>query len=298
MNQQTKSRPFWHLTIRDILTIVCAAAIPVALAIYTTVTSEQEQRRAEQTWQFELNQTNESRQQTLFDKFLNNIYKLDKDGYLDDGQAPWAFANAYYRAAHRQLDFMRKADAIQFMKEKELIGRNNCTNPNSCAPKCLRNIIRLNALNFDGIRLESQTIVPNSLNLDWIVFEQVSMKGAIFSYASLRGVHFQGGTLINSTFKESSLECAIFDGIDLSAVNFGNSSLKNVIFSNVNLTGAMLTSQQEKQATFHNSTLPNGRLSPQTTTLAPLKTNRSASMSKSLLFERNLVESIKLVVFR
>ncbi|CAF1381521.1 unnamed protein product [Adineta steineri] len=122
-------RAFWHFTFKDILTILCSAAIPIALAIYTTIGSQQQKREAEKTRQFDLaqaekirefdlQQSRELRQQTLYDGFLNNIYKLDKDGYLNDTKNPWAFANAYYRAAHRQWDTIRKADVLQFLKEK------------------------------------------------------------------------------------------------------------------------------------------------------------------------------------
>ncbi|CAF4195391.1 unnamed protein product, partial [Adineta steineri] len=114
-------RLFWNFTLKDILNIISSVAIPIALAIYTAIGSQQQKQQAEKKQKFDLEQSRELRQQTLYDEFLNNIYKLDKDGYLNDTKNPWAFANAYYRAAHRQWDTTRKADVIQFFKEKQLI---------------------------------------------------------------------------------------------------------------------------------------------------------------------------------
>ncbi|CAF1561280.1 unnamed protein product, partial [Adineta ricciae] len=110
-------RAFCHFTLKDILSIMSSVAIPIALAIYTSIGSEQQKQQAEKKQKFDFEQSRELRQQTLYDEFLNNIYKLDKDGYLNDTKNPWAFANAYYRAAHRQWDTIRKGDVLQFLKE-------------------------------------------------------------------------------------------------------------------------------------------------------------------------------------
>ncbi|CAF4212297.1 unnamed protein product, partial [Adineta steineri] len=144
-------RAFCHFTLKDILSIIFSVAIPIALAIYTSIGSQQQKQQAEKKQKFDFEQSRELRQQTLYDEFLNNIYKLDKDGYLNDTKNPWAFANAYYRAAHRQWDTIRKGDVIQFLKEKQLIGRNNCTG--GCRTTKLDDIIRLNELNFDNVQL-------------------------------------------------------------------------------------------------------------------------------------------------
>ncbi|CAF1173194.1 unnamed protein product [Adineta steineri] len=184
-------RAFWHFTLKDILTIISSVAIPIALAIYSAIGSQQQKREAEKTRQFDLEQAEKLRQRTLYDEFLNNIYKLDKDDYLSDTKNPWAFANAYYRAAHRQWDTIRKADVLQFLKEKQLIGRNNCSN--GCRTTNLNDIIRLNKLNFDNVHLASETGVLNQLDLECVSFDQVSMSNAVFSFASLNGVSFDGG---------------------------------------------------------------------------------------------------------
>jgi hypothetical protein len=118
MLTKTKRYTFCRLTLNEILSIICAASIPIALGIYTGITTGQEREAAEQRREFDLKEATELRQQTLYDKFLNDIYMLDKDGHLNDDQNPWAFANAYHRSAHRQWDTVRKADVVQFLKEK------------------------------------------------------------------------------------------------------------------------------------------------------------------------------------
>ncbi|CAF0797111.1 unnamed protein product [Adineta steineri] len=272
-------RVFWHLTFKDILTILCAAAIPIALAIYAALDSEQAKKEAEKTRQFDLEQSRELRQQTLYDEFINNIYKLDKDGYLKERKNPWAFANAYYRAAHLQWDTIRKAYVIQFLKEKQLIGRNNCTN--GCRITKLDDIIRLNKLNFDNVHLASQTGALHQLDLECVSFDEVSMSNAVFSSVNLNGASFDGAQLDKVKFDGSSFRCASFNGTNLEGAHFSNSDL----------SGAKLTKDQIKQASYDNVTLPNGEKSettsstttkkPRTQTITIIKTEMSTTTLSS-----------------
>ncbi|CAF1174574.1 unnamed protein product [Adineta steineri] len=258
-----RKRFYWHLTCNEILRILSGVAVPIALAIYTAVTYNQEQQQAYRTQQFESKQASESRQQTLYDKFLNNIYKLDKDGYLNNDKNPWAFANAFYRVTHRQWDTVRKGDILQFLKEQKLIGRNNCTK--ECKSKELVDIICLNELDFDNVHLISQTGTLNQLDLECVSFDKVSMTNTVFSSANLNGVSFDGGRLNNAKFGDTSLTCATFNGIDLDGVDFGNSDLSGAQFINVNLSTAKLSEDQIKQANFTNTIMPS-RIAIQTTT--------------------------------
>ncbi|CAF0933921.1 unnamed protein product [Adineta steineri] len=274
-------RSFWHFTFKDILAIISSVAIPIALAIYTSIGSEQQKKQAEKKQQFDFAQSRELRQQTLYDGFLNNIYKLDKDDYLNDTKNPWAFANAYYRAAHRQWDTIRKADVIQFLKEKQLIGRNNCTN--GCKTTKLDDIIRLNELNFDKVHLASETGILNMLNLQCVSFEQVSMSNGEFSSVNLNGVSFDGARLDKVKFVDSSLICASFNGVNLSGADFGNSDLAGAHFSNSDMTGAKITEDQIKQAHFYNVTMPNGKKSEATsatTTKKPITQTTTVTKTK------------------
>jgi hypothetical protein len=262
-------RAFWRLTFKDILTVLCAAAVPVALGIYTTITYKQDQEQVEQTQKFNIEQAIGLRQDTIYDKFLNNVYNLDKDGYLNESENPWAFANAYYRAAHRNFDATRKGDVLQFLKEKQLIGRNNCST--KCNSKQLDDIIRLNELHFNNVHLTSQTGTLNQLNLECVVFDQVSMINAAFSFVNLNGVSFDHGRLDNTNFADSSLVCASFNGTDLRGVDFGNSNLKDAQFSNVDLSTTKLTEEQLRQANFYDTILPNGTKVQRTTTTTTSK---------------------------
>lgn len=264
INQERKTQSFCRIRLKDILTILCSVSIPVAMAVYTTLTERQQERDIEKAREFQTQQRKEMRQQEVFERFLDNIYKLDKDGYLHHNKSPWAFANAYYRVAHRQWDRVRKAEALQFMKDKGLIGVQNCTS--KCHGTLKPDIIRLIALNFDDLQLASETGIPNSLNLDCVVFEQVSMNNAFLTNVNLHGSSFTGGTLSNVKFENVSLSCMVFDGTNLTGVDFGSSNLQGVVFSNVDLTGAKISDEQISQAVFHNSRLPSGILSENTTT--------------------------------
>jgi cadmium resistance protein CadD (predicted permease) len=64
-----KKRAFWELSLRDILGILCAGAVPIAVGIYTVVTYQQDQEQAKKTEELSINQTKETRQDTIYDQF-------------------------------------------------------------------------------------------------------------------------------------------------------------------------------------------------------------------------------------
>lgn len=271
------SRTFYNLTLKDILLILCSAAIPVALTIYSSTIHKQEQEELEQTHLFEVKQAEEARQQNLYDGFLDNIFKLDKHGYLAENQTPWAFANAYYRSAHRDWDPIRKADVLIFLKEHELVGRSDCSP--GCKRKPLPGIIRLDRLSFERVHFQGETGVLNPLKLDCMLFDQVSLSNAKFSFVNLNGAAFIGGRLNNAQFEGSSLNCTSFVGVDLQGVDFGDADLTDTLFSNVDLSGAKLTEKQLEQAIFHNSTLPKGVSNQTRIRIAPRKVHYLITIS-------------------
>ena len=282
--EDAEKRGFWHFTLYEILTVLCAAAIPIAVGIYTGVQLEQSQRQADATRQFDLKQAEELRQQTLYDQFLDNIYNLDKDGYLKEKEIPWAFANAYFRAAHRQWDTLRKADVLQFLVERRLIRTNTVTGNHLF--KAVASIIRLNELNFDHVYLTSQTNSLNQLDLQSISFDQVSMVDARFSFVNLDGASFIRARLNQAKFDDSSLAYATFDTTLLHQTDFGNSNLTGTRFLNVDLSTAKLTPDQLKQAICVNTTLSNGTIC-----------SGAAITTTGEIYEPSLTRDIKGLIF-
>ncbi|CAF0977567.1 unnamed protein product [Didymodactylos carnosus] len=168
-----------------------------------------------------------------------------------------------YRAAHLQWDVVRKAHALQFLKEKGLIGKQERIT--GCELQQLIDIIRLNQLNLDNLYLLSQTGSLNQLNMKCVQFEQVSMTNATFSFVDLNGASFDGSRLNGVKFEGSSLICANFNGTELDGTDFGDSNLTDAQFINVNLSTAKLTENQRYQAKFENSTMSNTTVSDGTT---------------------------------
>ena len=246
MGQERKQRGgFFELNCNDILTILCAAAVPIALGIYTAITYQQEQEQQQKMQQLSLNQSAELRRDKIYDNFLKNVYNLDKNGYLEENKDPWAFANAYYRAAHRQLDPTRKGDVLQFLKERQLIGRNNCTE--TCGYKPIPDIIRLNELSFDDMELSSQTGTLTRLNLKCVSFDQVSMNNVKFVFANLDGGSFIKSRLVNVDFGNSSLRCVNFNGTEFENINFGESDLTGAYIDKKIIPTLGLTEEQKEQ---------------------------------------------------
>ncbi|CAF4207303.1 unnamed protein product, partial [Rotaria sordida] len=93
----------------------------------------------------------------------------------------WAFANARFRAAHRQWDAIRKADILQFLKENQLIGRKPSIK--NRAVKKVDNIIHLNDLNFDNISLTSPTGSLNSTPIIFVLPKSVPSNSVLLKLA-------------------------------------------------------------------------------------------------------------------
>lgn len=257
---------FWKITLKDCLSLLIGATIPVVIGIYTAVSNDQAQqsarlavdeqnRIASERREFDFKQATELYQQNLYKNFLDDIYTLHKDGELNESANPWAFANARYRAGHRIWDAVRKGQVLQFLKEKQLIGRQKCTT--ACEIENVEDIIRLNRLNFDNVNLSSETGNLYQLDLSCIKFDEVSMTNAIFSSVNLNGITFERSRLNGAQFSQVLLACAMFNGTDLHRTDFGDSNLDGASFINVNLSTAKLTSNQKERANFDHVIMPN-----------------------------------------
>jgi uncharacterized protein YjbI with pentapeptide repeats len=266
---------YFKLTFKDLLTILTAVTVPIAIGIYTVVTTDQQtkaaklvaneqQRFADERRQFDFKQAAESQQQHLYNNFIDDIYQLHRDGELNDSQNPWAFANARFRALHRQLDGLRKAYVLQFLKEKQLIGRNPCQT--GCEQRQLDDIIRLNELNFDGLKLLSENGKLNRLNFKCVEFDHVSLVNATITNVDLSGAIFHSSQLNGVNFTGSSLACATFNGTLLNGTNFGDSNLEGATFINVDRSTVILTAEQLRQSTFLNTIMSNGTILNKTST--------------------------------
>ena len=263
-----KKDSFWHFTLYEILTLICTAAIPVAVAVYTVISTEQGNKEADQKREFDLAHATEVRQHTLYDQFLEDMYNLEKDGHLKPDKQPWTFANAYYRAMQRQWDATRKADILHFFKDKELIGKAKWLETRSLQPPV--DVISLKGLNFDNVYLTSPTGSLNPLDFKYIAFDQVSMVNTKFSFVNVNGATFNHAQLDHVQFEDSSLASATFNGTILKDANFSNSDLTGTRFINVDLSTVHLTQDQLQQAAFENTTFPNGTFTQSTTTIGKI----------------------------
>lgn len=255
-------RNFFTLTFYELLTIIISAAIPLAIAVYTVIRTNQytnaENRQldeqsqiARKSRELDIELAAETRQQQIYDKFIDDVYILHKDGELNDSAEPWAFANARYRVAHLQWDAKRKSDALQFLKDRQLIGRSTCQKGRQS--KHSKDIIRLNELNFDHINLASET-GKWQVDLTCTHFDQVSMKDAIFTKINFNGASFEESRLNGATFSQSSFAYAIFNRTELHNVDFGDSNLEGAIFDGVDLSTTKLNEKQKQQISINNTT--------------------------------------------
>ncbi|CAF0983507.1 unnamed protein product [Didymodactylos carnosus] len=264
----TKQEKYFKLTFNELLSVLCAAAVPIAIGVYAVITTHQQTKLTKERRQFDLGQAAEQRQQEVYDQFINDMYTFDKDGQLNDSAKPWAFANARHWAAHQQWDVEWKVQALLFLKKKDLIGRQCCRTGDQI--ERFDDIIRLNELNFDNMHLKSQTGELNPLNMKCVRFDQVSMTGALFSFVNLAGASFDGSRLNGMKFEKSSFVGACFNGTELHNTDFSNSNLQGAQFDNVDLSTAKLTQDQLQQGIFQNTIMPNGTASRPTTSTISL----------------------------
>jgi hypothetical protein len=137
--------------------------------------ADEQQRTASERRAFDLERASELYQQQIYKDFLDAMYTLDKDGKLNDSAEPWAFANARYRAAHREFDTIRKVQALLFLKEKELIGRQKCARTTGCEEKNMTDVINLTGLSFDGLNLTSETGNLSRVDLSCVEFDRINL---------------------------------------------------------------------------------------------------------------------------
>lgn len=246
---------FFHLSLKDLLTILFITILPIVVFIHTAVMTRNEKERAI-----------ELRQQQIFDQFLDYIYQLHVDQELDDSAEPWAFANARYRSAHRQWDADRKQQSIQFLKEKGLIGREyEYTDQGVMKVGCSRDIILLKNLNFDGVRFESPAQHVYKLNLTCIHFDHVSLADAHFSGLDLQYAIFDQSFLSGTVFENTSLKNAVFYQSDLSGVDLTTAEMTGTQFVGVDLSNVKISETQLNQVVLRNVTIPDGTFIQQST---------------------------------
>ncbi|CAF3096719.1 unnamed protein product [Rotaria socialis] len=279
--ENVSKRSYFKLTFHQLLSILITATVPVVIGIYTGIATYQQIKAADERRDFDFKQATELQRQHLYNNFINDIYQLHKDDELNHTRSPWAFANARFRVLHRQIDALRKAYILKFLKEKELIGRGQCGN--GCEPRLLDDIIRLNELNFDGVQLSSETGTLNKLKFQCVKFDHASLIGATFANVDLSGTAFDHSQLNGVQFNNSLLACATFNGSHLNGTDFADSNLESAVFANVNLSTAKLTPHQLRQAKFLNVTMPNGTMSSNWTGTSPITSIKSTVQISSTM---------------
>ena len=290
------SSRFCHLTLKDILSILVGITIPVAIGIYGAITAAQaqksaklaadeQQRVADERRAFDINQATQLYQQQLYKDFIGAIYAFHKDGELNDSARPWAFANALYRAVHREFDGVRKVQALLFLKEKQLIGRRTCIT--GCEIKDVEDIIRLNGMSFDNLNLVSETGGLNALDLSCIQFDGISMVNSSFSQANMNGVTFINSRLNGSKFRDVSFNCAKFENTEMGEVDFGGSNLSGAVFLN---NGSSTIISATFTSTMKSTTLA---ITSATTSTSTTATTSTSTTTRGNLFYKRMFSTEK-----
>lgn len=234
-----KRRRFFQLNFKDVMGMILSTILPIAIGIHTVIVTRQ---------QAEFN--HELRQQNVYDQFLENMYKLHTTDELNTSAGPWAFANAFYRSAHRQWDLLRKQQSLLFLKEKELIGRRG---PNG---ECLSDIIRLRRLNFDGIRLESSGKNLFKIDLTCVQFDEVSFDNAILTGVDLEKASFNNSRFNGVVFENTSLVEVFFNHTQLSNTDLTTTDISGSVFIGIDLSETKITKDQIDRAEFQDVKMP------------------------------------------
>ncbi|CAF1063671.1 unnamed protein product [Didymodactylos carnosus] len=160
------------LTLNEWLTLLCAALLPVAIAVYGVIQANEDQKIAEANRNtdlnlaedrrvYDLNVASNMRQQTVYDQYISFMFELEKNGFLGPEKNPWAYANARFRSAFQELDSLRRSWTLEFLRQQRLIGVvDQLFNPQQKRAEDKDNtrsiaehVIKLNGLKLENIDL-------------------------------------------------------------------------------------------------------------------------------------------------
>ena len=185
--------------------------------------------------------TRDNQRQAMLETYFDKMADLLLDDNLRTSESGDVHSIARTRTLilFRQLDGIRKGDALQFLYEAGLISGSEP-------------VVQIIGLNLDGADLSGASII--GINLVGTTCTNTNFKDANLSEAILTGCLFNDSEMQAVNFSGALLDQAIFLGCNLVGAQFSEASLNMASFKNSSVTLDQLTEAKSKE----DLVMPNG----------------------------------------
>ncbi|UJR32345.1 hypothetical protein I4U23_019808 [Adineta vaga] len=233
----TKSR----LTSFQIIKILTSLALPLAVAIFTLITTIQNRNIARQNREQDLIQNEDDQRQNVFVNYIDDIsrYRDENIKDLTNNYDKLLYIRTKTLTSLRKLDNKRKTYVLLFLKESSLLIEDKHS--------------LLEGADFNQIETDRKDCI----------FQNVAFRRARLINAAFYLTNFISCPMDNLSFQNSVISESKVKHSSLPNTNFRNVKLDYVKFINVNLTKASFddNSMQMKYVLIEHSILSNGTFS-------------------------------------
>lgn len=255
-----------HLTKFQVIKLLTSLALPLAVAIFTLITTVQNRHIAHQNREQDLMQAEDNQRQDVFINYINDIsrYRDKNVENLSNNSDKLLYIRTKTLTALRKLDNERKKYLLLFLQESSLLSEDELS-------------LLVGAV-FNGIKIHYHDCVFRNVIFVGVYFENVTFTYCIFENVTFRYVKFQYSILTNSVFYLTSFISCQMEYVNLENTIISESEINNTLlgyanfqdvkldfvkFNNVNLTRASFSKNatQTRYISIRNSMLPNGTFS-------------------------------------
>lgn len=215
-------------------------ALTAAAFLLNQLQADRDQRREDLRASSQIRSSLEASRESALGAYLDAIGRLMVDDGLRQsayGSVPRVLARALTLHVLVQLDGRRKAAVVQFLREAQLISRDNAVI--NLRDADLRHAVFADALVSD-VRLSAARLSNadfRGADITSSRFNAADLRRADFTRAfggvggSLPRTEFKSATLADADLSEAHLDAAILDGADVSGSSFARATLGGARFS-------------------------------------------------------------------
>jgi uncharacterized protein YjbI with pentapeptide repeats len=247
----------------QLIKLLSSLALPLAVGIFTLVTTVQNRRIARQEREQDVEQSEDEQREAVFMNYINDIarYRDRNIDNLTNNTDKLLYIRTKTLTSLRKLDIERKKRILLFLKESSLLSEHNL----------------LTGADFSQIQISGDDCQFTNATFFGVDFQQVSFISCLFANVTFSHSNFHRARFTRSIFSLSHfVDCHLndvdfqnvimvysdFNSSKLSHADFRRAKLDHVNFSDVDLTGAIFTNySQLEHLSIRNSLLPNGTFS-------------------------------------
>ena len=256
-----------RLTKFHIIKLLTSLALPLAVAIFTLITTLQNRQIARQNRAQDLVQSEDDQRQNVFVNYIDDIsqYRDANIANLTHNFDRLLYIRTKTLTSLRKLDDTRKKYVLLFLRESSLLIEDEHSlldgadfnsiqiDPQDCK---FRNVI------FSGVSF--QEVSFTHCLFENVTFSRVDFRRAMLTHSAFYRTHFISCRVDNVDFRHTVISESTFNQSSITWTNFRYAKIDYVKFLNVNLTRATFSADPDQLPTYslvRNSILPNGTFS-------------------------------------